>query len=378
MKILIDARLYGLENTGIGRYLINLIKELNRIKTDQQFTVLLRRDYYRDLQLESNWKKIQVDIGHYTLEEQVKLPFIINKEKADLVHFPHLNVPIFYKGKYILTCHDLTMQKQGRNASKLPLPVYYLKRGPFLYIAEKAINGAVRIIVPSMFVSKSITSYYGTDRSKISVINEGIDKDKYLASGNLGELETLAKYGLVNKNYFFYVGKVYPHKNVDIVIKAIKNLNESKEREALFVIAGAQDEFMGRLVKLINSIRVKDYIKLLGFVKDEDLRILYRYALGCVYPSLSEGFGLQGLEAIASGSTLLCSNIETFKEIYGRYAFYFNPMDVNSVSSTMFSVLNMSELDKRKYINSAQKFIDKYSWTKMAEETLSVYHSALE
>jgi len=194
----------------------------------------------------------------------------------------------------------------------------------------------------------------------------------------LGELETLAKYGLVNKNYFFYVGKVYPHKNVDIVIKAIKNLNESKEREALFVIAGAQDEFMGRLVKLINSIRVKDYIKLLGFVKDEDLRILYRYALGFVYPSLSEGFGLQGLEAIASGSTLLCSNIETFKEIYGRYAFYFNPMDVNSVSSTMFSVLNMSELDKRKYINSAQKFIDKYSWTKMAEETLSVYHSALE
>ncbi len=110
-----------------------------------------------------------------------------------------------------------------------------------------------------------------------------------------------------------------------------------------------------------------------GFLPDDELRVIYRNSLGFIYPSLSEGFGLQGLEAIASGTILLASNVPVFREIYGSHAFYFNPKDAVSVSSTMFSVLSMKGEDKHKYLATAKEFIKKYSWEKMAKETLDIY-----
>jgi len=79
MKILLDARLYGLENAGLGRYAINLIRELQRIDKKNDYAVLLRKKYFDELKLGNNWKKILADFRHYSAKEQLLLPKINSK-----------------------------------------------------------------------------------------------------------------------------------------------------------------------------------------------------------------------------------------------------------------------------------------------------------
>ena len=383
MKILIDARMYGLENTGIGRYLIRLIEGLkssaitNTSETSNEYIILLKKKYYATLAVPDNWKKVLANIPHYTLREQLLLPSIIRKYKPDLVHFPHINVPILYSGKFVLTVHDLTMQKRGINASRLPLPLFFLKRIPFLLVAKLAVKNAVKLIVPSKTTATDLANYYNVSIQKIAITYEGYDFKDFLTSRLRGELSVISNYDLLNKDYFFYIGNAHPHKNLEIVVRAIKDLNETKNINAIFVIAGIKNYFIERLENYINDAGASGYVKLIGYVKDEDLPILYKNSLGFVYPSLSEGFGLQGLEAISMGTMLACSNIPVFKEIYDFHAFYFDPGNMESISGTLYSIYNMSKADKQKYTRNAQKYIVKYSWKKMAEKTLQVYREGV-
>lgn len=376
MKILIDARMYGLENAGIGRYIINLIDNLKKIDKENSYIFLLRKKYFDELNFPKNWKKIMADFDHYTFEEQLRLPGLIKKEKPDLVHFPHMNIPFFSGVRFVVTIHDMTMHHQKTNATTLPLYKYLFKRIPYKLTFRKAVTKSVKIITPSEVVKAEIIDYFKVDPEKVVVIYEGYD-GKYLERAGAKELETLSKYKIVNTNYFFYVGNAYPHKNLENAVLAVVDLNKNKATSIKFVIAGSRDFFMGRLQRAVDKLRADDYVELLGFVSDDNLKVLYKNSLGFVYPSLSEGFGLQGLEAIASGTILLASNIPVFKEIFSSHAFYFNPLDVSSISGTMQSVIKMNPEDKFRYISSAQAFIKKYSWQKMARETLDVYNQVV-
>ena len=175
MRIVIDARLYGLENAGLGRYTINLINELQKIDTENEYLILLRKKYFNRLNFNSNWKKILVDINHYSLQEQVKLPKIINDLKPDLVHFLHFNVPVFFRGKFIVTIHDLLMHKQkGLEATTLTPSRYFLKRLGYKFVFGNAVKNAVKVIVPSQAVKDEICYYYKLNTEKVIVTYEGI------------------------------------------------------------------------------------------------------------------------------------------------------------------------------------------------------------
>jgi len=173
MKILIDGRLYGLENAGLGRYLINLIEELSKIDNKNNYVILLRKKYFDKLDLPGNWKKVLADFHHYSLAEQIKLPKIIHSENPDITHFPHFNIPLLYRGKYIVTIHDMLMHKfAGLSATTLPLPFYFLKQVIYKIVFRRAVTGAKRIIVPSNAVKAEVLNYYHIDPTKIEVIYE--------------------------------------------------------------------------------------------------------------------------------------------------------------------------------------------------------------
>ena len=175
MKIVIDGRFYGLENAGLGRYTINLINGLQKIDTTNQYIVLLRKKYFNQLNLPSNWEKILVDINHYSLEEQIKLPKLIKGLKPNLVHFLHFNVPVFYQGKFIVTIHDLLMHKQkGLEGTTLTPSRYFLKRLGYKFVFGKAVKKALKIIVPSQAVKEEVCYYYKLDPEKVIVTYEGI------------------------------------------------------------------------------------------------------------------------------------------------------------------------------------------------------------
>jgi glycosyltransferase involved in cell wall biosynthesis len=364
MKILIDARLYGLENTGIGRYLVNLIEQFIDTRPETEFDLLLSAKYFSTIKLPKKWKKVRADFRQYTLEEQIKLPPLINHLRPDIVHFPHFNIPVFWKGPFVVTIHDMSMHNQGINATKLPLPFYLFKRVPYRYAFRSAIKRSLKIITPTRTVKKEIVDYFKIDSTKVFPIYEGLDGDKFKDK----KQSVVKRYGL-SGDYFFYVGDVYPHKNIKSVLSALSLLIRNGVN-ASFVIACSRGYFVDMLRDYAKKEDIEEHIRFLGFVPDEDLSSLYYYSRGLVYPSFSEGFGLQGLEAIASGTLVLASDIPVFKEIYQDYAFYFDPNSISSIASAMRYSLSVDDKKREEFI--------KYSWEKMATSTFELYKEALK
>jgi glycosyltransferase involved in cell wall biosynthesis len=118
-------------------------------------------------------------------------------------------------------------------------------------------------------------------------------------------------------------------------------------------------------------------VSLLGFVPDRELTSLYKYSLGFVYPSLSEGFGLPGLDAIAAGTVCLASDIPIFREIYESIPFYFNPYDFSSIAETMKLVYDMSLSDRAKRVSLGRAFVKRYSWAPMRKRVKYIAQSRL-
>jgi len=375
MKIVIDARLYGLENAGLGRYVMNLVDELKKHDGKNHYTILLREKYFNELSFPGDWKKVLAEYQHYSLGEQLVLPWILYKEKPDLVHFPHFNVPLLYFGRFVVTIHDLLMHKFTKNeTTTLPFPLFFFKRVGYKLSFFKAVRSSRAIVTPSKAVKDDIVTEYRVPGSKISVTYEGVDK-KFTQYSKQAR-KVLDKYN-IDGSYLIYAGNAYPHKNLSLAIKAIVNFNKDAEKKLCFVITTSRGVFLDRLKKEIGNLGAQGFVKIIGFVPDEDLGVLYNNALAFIYPSLSEGFGLQGLEVMDSGSLLLASDIPVFREIYDDIPIYFDPRNVESIVEGIGKVVEMNQGKRKQLIKHSQSFVARYSWQKMARETLTVYESSV-
>lgn len=174
MKIVLDARLYGPKDTGIGRYTQKLVENLVKIDSKNEYLILLRKGDYDLLRFPKNWTKVLADFKHYTFEEQLKMPLLLMKLKPDLVHFPHFNIPIMYFGKYVVTIHDLIMHKfTDGSATTRKFPIYQIWRLGYHIAFAKSIYGSRKIIVPSNAVKNEIVEFYKINKKKVEVTYEG-------------------------------------------------------------------------------------------------------------------------------------------------------------------------------------------------------------
>lgn len=364
MNIVIDARIFGEKHGGIGRYAKNLVQNLSILDKKNNFILIvnkLDKEDVENLKLSNNWEIIYVNFSHYSFKEQILLLNILNEIKADLVHFTHFNVPIFYKGKFVVTLHDLSMhRKKGFDSTTKNPIVFFVKRFAYKVVFNFAINNSCKIITPSFFVKEEMISFYKVKKEKIEVVYEGIG-EKFFTTKKLKQ-----EY----KDYFLYVGSVYPHKNLKRTIEAFKYFNSSKKYS--LIITGLNNKFKSRLV----SKNKDKYIKILGYISDKDLISLMQNSEALLFPSTMEGFGLPGLEAMASKTLLLCSNIPVFKEIYKDNAIYFNPFDFSSISKSLNEAVLLDDKKRKKIISKAYIYAQKFSWVKCARETLNIYESS--
>lgn len=172
-------------------------------------------------------------------------------------------------------------------------------------------------------------------------------------------------------DYFVFVGNAYPHKNLERLVKAVAKLNE--KQKVVLKISSSRNIFTGRLEKLIKSQNSSKYIELLGYVSDSDLSKLYKNSVAFVFPTLAEGFGLPPLEAIRAGTLAIVSDIPVLKEVYQDSVNYFDPTSIESIAKELEIILKMTAGERKKKILFAQNYIKKYSWLKMAKETLKIY-----
>ncbi len=375
MKIGIDARLYGPEHTGLGRYVTNLVDNLIKIDRKNSYVLFVTKKHLSDFKSSSKLKIIEVNVPIYSFSEQLTLPFIYGKEKLDLLHVPHFNAPILYWGKFIITLHDLIKHVSSGPATTTRPPFFnWIIRTAYYFETYVITKRAKKIIVPSNYVKEDVIKTLKVDSSKIVVTHEATSSSLIKRQLSLVEKQkTLERYGLLQP-FLIYTGNVYPHKNIDLLIAAVAKHNFGKEVDLCLAIVCARSVFWERTNKKITDLGVEDRVKMLGYVEDKELSKLYSLALALVHPSKMEGFGLTGLEAMGVGLPVISSNTTSLPEVYGDACLYFDPTSEESLIEAIEKIIKDSDL-RIKLSKLGEIQAKKYSWSNTAKQTLVVYQT---
>lgn len=366
----IDARFYGSVGKGLGRYTQKLIEHLEKIDSENKYFVFLRRENFDEYVPGSpNFQKVLADYQWYSFAEQLFFPWLLRSYQLDLMHFPHFNVPILYFRKFVITIHDLILLHfPTKRASTLSPLVYAFKFMAYRWVIFSAIWRSQKIIAVSQFTKDDILSQYSIAKDKVVVTYEACEHE--FANSDQNSEQVLKKYGII-KPYLLYVGNAYPHKNLEKLIEAFEIVS-AKLNGLNLVLVGKEDYFYGRLKKQVSDGSKISRIVFPGFVSDKDLGVVYAQALQYVFPSLYEGFGLPPLEAMQVGVPVVCSDATCLPEILGSSALFFEAKKEGAMAEAILKVANDKQL-QAELVAKGFAQVKKYSWEKMARETLGIY-----
>jgi len=364
MKIGIDARL--INETGVGRYIRNLIEELGKVDDKNTYVIFLNASGFDSFTVPNKrWKKVLATVRWHTLVEQFVMPKMFYDARLDLVHIPYHNPPIFYSGNMIVTIHDLTiLHFNTGKATMLPKPLYQLKRIGYFLELWIGLRKAKQILAVSQSTKHEIIDHFRIKPEKIVVTYEGVDS-------NLKSHKTTLDTGnqhIKQYQYFLYVGNAYPHKNLSVVIDAL----EKSKTNAKVVFAGKEDYFYKRLRREITRRGLSSRVVFFGAADDLSLRSLYTHAQALLFPSLMEGFGLPPLEALSCGCPVIASDISVHKEILKDLVTYFSPSDTEQLTILLDTWKKDDHQVKSEKVSLQLR---EYNWKKLALETLRVYQN---
>lgn len=364
MNIVIDARI-RLSST--GRYVEGLLIHLQKIDSINSYSVLISPDDNWQ-PVTGNFVAVPCPIAQFSLNplEQFRFGRQLRALKPDLVHFTMPQQPLFYFGKTLTTVHDLTILRFPRPKTGEGL-VYWLKDLTYEVVLRYWLLKTQSILVPSHYVNEDLAMFQPSIMKKITVTHEASEeptKDKTL------------KPKFATKPFIFHAGSPLPHKNISRLIEAFEKLVQEKP-DLQLILAGKKEYYFKLLQKVIYASPARNRIITPGFVTDAELKWLYENCSAYVFPSLSEGFGLPGLEAMVHGAPVVSSNATCLPEVYGDAALYFDPKNVDDMANKISSVLTDKKL-RDELITKGHKQAAKYSWQKMAQQTLDVYNEVLK
>ncbi len=361
-KIVIDARESG---TSTGRYIDNLVENLHALKPPEEFLVLTkptRVEYIK--KIAPSFEVEECTYREFSFGEQYGFAWQLFGIKNNLVHFGMTQQPVLYTGNKVTTIHDLTTAR-FRNPAK-NLVIFKIKQFVYKLVIKSVAKRSTKVVVPSDFVKNDVVEFTGVPKNKVSVTYEAADK--------ISEKPKPITQ-LLNTEYLLYVGRPLPHKNLWRLIEAFEIVMQTSPKLKL-VLVGKTDVLYTKLQKRVQQRGIEGVI-FTGFVGEAQLRWLYENCQAYVFPSLSEGFGLPGLEAMTHGAPVVSSNATCLPEIYGHAAHYFDPQDVGDMANKIVEVIGSPRL-KARLVKAGKVQAGKYSWKKMAEQTLAVYRQAIK
>jgi GT2 family glycosyltransferase/glycosyltransferase involved in cell wall biosynthesis len=367
-RIVIDGRM--LFWTGVGRYTKALLANLEAMDDKNQYAVLVRREDWNEYEPQKeNFTKVEASINPYTFGEQVRLAWLLGRLRPDLVHFVAPNSPALYRGRRVMTVHDLTLldYNTSRGTGLVRLLKSY-KRLPFKLLVRWVVRRAATVITPTEFVERQLERRFGVERGRLRVVPLGFDEPAEV------EPKRLAVVG-ADDEFLFMVGNFYPYKNVASTVEALKLL-EGKFPKLKLVAAGHTDWFSEEVEAKAKELGLSSRVVLPGRVSDEEKGWLYRHARLYLYPSRSEGFGLQGLEAMSQGLPVVAAQASSLPEVYGNAAAYFDPLNVKAQAETIARVLEEDALRDR-LVKAGYYRVKLYSWARMTKRTHEVYAAVL-
>ncbi len=373
----IDCRLSGQQHAGIGRYIENLIirlpsltKKINWVYffNNQTQAQAITEQLAKDSQTsQAAIKTVIAPIRHYSLKEQLLWPKIIKQEQLDLLHVPHFNIPLTGGTPLTVTIHDLLWHQQiGPAATTLSPIKYYLKYLGYRFVTRQAIKQALAIFTPAQTIKNTINNFFPGTKDKIVVTKEGIGHKFQQTQQRLSQqpkkLQKQLK-GQAKSKQLIYVGSLYPHKNIALVLRALTVLPNFHLK-----IVGSRNVFVKRIKTKVAQMNLTNQVKFAGFLPDQELISELQSSFALVQPSLSEGFGLTGIEAMACGLPVLASNIPIFHEIYQQAPLFINPQQENSLLKAIHQLKTLES--RTKHTKMGLKLVKEYDWSTMARQTL--------
>jgi glycosyltransferase involved in cell wall biosynthesis len=362
MRIVIDARESG---TSTGRYVDKLIEHMHRLKPRHEIIVLTKSPRVEFLrEIAPGFKIVRSNYHEFGFSEQIGFLRQLKQLSPDLVHFGMTQQPVLYKGWAVTTIHDLTTLRFD-NPAKNKL-VFSFKRQVYARLIKRVAKKSVYIITPSTYVKHDVAQYAKINPGKIFVTYEAADRITAPAK----KVPRVA-----GKQFIMYVGRALPHKNLVRLVKAFELLKK-RHPELMLVLVGKYDDNYHRLSAFVTARRLADSVVFTDYVTEGELKWLYEYTSAYVFPSLSEGFGLPPLEAMVHGAPLISSKATCLPEVNGSAAHYFDPRNIQDMAIKINDVLTNPKL-KTTLVNKGYVQAGKYSWRKMATETLKIYEAAL-
>ena len=367
MRIGLDLRMAS-GGSGIGRYITELSHEILKQDKANRYVLFFHDAAASQDYLQYGHKIVITGIPHYSLAEQLNLPKILNKENLDLVHFPHFNVPLFYRKPYVVTIHDLTHTLfPGRKKSHM------VHRLAYRIIFRKAIARAKKVIAVSQATKQDILNHFKVPAEKITVVYEGF-KATYSMMDKQEAFEKISNRFGITKPYILYVGEWRRYKNLPLLAQAFDKLR-AQGLDLQLVLAGKPDPNYPEIKDKVFGIKNVNELVAPGRVTDDELKLLYNAATLFVLPSLIEGFGLPPLEAAACGTPSALADIPALREVMGQGAEFFDPNNLDNMTDVLANLLsNPNRLEE--LANLALNRARHFSWKQAAIETINVYENA--
>ena len=360
-RLVIDARESG---TSTGRYVDKLIEYLAKLKPRYEIIILTktpRVEYIKSIA--PDFEVVESNFKEFTFAEQIGFLRQLNGLKADLVHFAVTQQPVLYRGKAVTTIHDLTTARFN-NPAKNWL-IFKFKQTVYRWVIGRVAKKSEALITPSDHVKYDVAQFSGVAPDKITVTHEAADLITEPP-------ETVS--GLENTGFIMYVGRPQPHKNLKRLVRAFSTVQLTHPKLKLALVGKLDDNYL--LLKKYARRRDINGIIFTDFVTEGQLRWLYENTQAYVFPSLSEGFGLPGLEALAHGLPLVSSRATCLPEIYRDAAIYFDPNSTNDTVAKIKLVLEDKTLAAQ-LRQKGPRVAAQYSWAQTAQETLEVYNKIL-
>lgn len=336
--------------TGISTYAVNLFPHLQFL--NPTLLVSQKIDNFTCYPIPQNLTAEQGTKGHLSrlLWTQFQLPKIYQKLKSNLLFSPLPEAPLYSGCRYVVTVHDLIPLRFPKQFS--PLTSYNR------YFLPLVLSQAQHIICDSESTAKDLTNFFDIPSEKVTAVLLAHD------ANNFRFLD------LPSRNYFLYIGRHDPYKNLPRVIAAFSALPNCCDCELW--IAGSFDKRFTPLLKAsVEQLNISNQVNFLEYVPYAELPTIINQAIALVFPSLWEGFGLPVLEAMACGTPVITSNISSLPEAAGDAAILVNPYNVGEITEAMQAVANDAGL--RSHLRQAGIARSKlFSWEKTGLATAGV------
>ena len=343
-KIIINGKFFSQKITGVQRYARETLNCLDSLVSDLDVEIVMAEDA-KEVPSFKNIKKTFLSGKASVFWEQVKLPLYIKKQKAIGLHLCHV-APILKPD--IVCIHDANV---ARN------PQWFTKKLVIWYglIHWACALWAKKILTVSKFSKKELQDIFKISDSRIENIGSGwqhIERTPFCE-------DTLNRFNLKEKSFYFSLGTQAPHKNMKWVYQcAYKNPNE------LFVLSGSTYH---KVFKKTTE-EIPSNVKYLGYLSDADVKTLMKNCKAFIFPSQYEGFGLPPLEALSMGTTIYASDIPVMREIFEDSINY---IDIHSKNFSLPSCIP-NQPDKSSFI------LSKYNWQFVAKKISNILYMIKE